>query len=126
MSYAVLRQAVRHYAVMAGLPLLTAHSLRHAFASHLYEGGANLRVIQMLLGHSSLETTCVYVHTSGDQLSRLLQRHHPRGGEYEHLRPERSWRDHSFGRQAASNDTSDQNIDITTNTMPTMMKPRRM
>ena len=82
MSYSVLRCLVRRYADAAGLPLVTAHSLRHAFATHLYEGGADLRAIQMLLGHAHLATTAIYTKVNVRALADILEDHHPRGVRY--------------------------------------------
>lgn len=92
LSYSVLSRTIKRYAVAAELPLLTAHSLRHAFATHLYQGGADLRTIQMLLGHACLTTTTVYARPSVSQLIEVLERHHPRGRGHGALRTGRSWR----------------------------------
>lgn len=104
LSYKALRTMVRRYADAAGLPLLTAHSLRHAFATHLYQGGAGLRAIQMLLGHVSVETTTVYTRPEVEWLREFIERHHPRGEHYTPPLPRRHWPDHGQGRGEVVND----------------------
>ena len=73
-------QLIKGYAGAAGLdPNISPHRLRHAFATHLVDGGANLRAVQMLLGHKSLSTTQVYTAVTNRRLKSIQRRHHPRG-----------------------------------------------
>jgi integrase/recombinase XerD len=73
-----VRRLVVRYCRAAGLENASPHMLRHAFATHMLEGGADLRAIQELLGHASVATTQVYTHVSGAHLRKVYDRHHPR------------------------------------------------
>ena len=71
---------VKRYSAEAGIDQdLSPHTLRHAFATHLVNRGADLRVVQLLLGHADLSTTQIYTHVAGERLKKFHEIHHPRG-----------------------------------------------
>ena len=80
MSRVMFWMLVKKYALRAGIhSALSPHTLRHAFATHLLNHGADLRAVQMLLGHADISTTTIYTHVARERLKKILEENHPRG-----------------------------------------------
>ncbi|WP_029523931.1 site-specific tyrosine recombinase XerD [Polaromonas glacialis] len=80
MSRVMFWMLVKKYALLAGIHSpLSPHTLRHAFATHLLNHGADLRAVQMLLGHADISTTTIYTHVARERLKAIHAEHHPRG-----------------------------------------------
>jgi len=80
MSRVMFWMIVKKHALAAGITApLSPHTLRHAFATHLLNHGADLRAVQMLLGHADISTTTIYTHVARERLKSLHAQHHPRG-----------------------------------------------
>ncbi len=80
MSRVMFWMLVKKYAIVSGVKSpLSPHTLRHAFATHLLNHGADLRAVQMLLGHADISTTTIYTHVARERLKKILEDNHPRG-----------------------------------------------
>ena len=73
-----MRSLVKRHSALAGVPYLISHTMRHTFATHLLEGGADTRSIQSLPGHNDLSTTWVFTHVTSERVRAAYDSHHPR------------------------------------------------
>ena len=79
LSRVMIFNIVKKYASLSGLKKnISPHSFRHSFATHLVEGGADLRVVQEMLGHSNITTTEIYTHLDTQHLKQIIKKFHPR------------------------------------------------
>ncbi|OPZ66419.1 MAG: Tyrosine recombinase XerC [Verrucomicrobia bacterium ADurb.Bin474] len=79
LSVRTVQSRLKQYLRMTGLPAdITPHKLRHSYATHLLDGGADIRVVQELLGHANLATTQIYTHVTMDRLRKAHLQAHPR------------------------------------------------
>ena len=80
MSRQMFWKLIKQHALRGGVQVpLSPHTLRHAFATHLLNHGADLRAVQLLLGHADISTTTIYTHVARERLKALHAAHHPRG-----------------------------------------------